>query len=35
MERRLAAIVAADIVGSSRLMAQDEAATYRRGRISA
>lgn len=28
MERRLAAIVAGDIVGYSRLMAEDEAATY-------
>src|ERR687898_2880023 len=28
MERRLAAIVAGDIVGYSRLMADDEAATY-------
>jgi adenylate cyclase len=28
MERRLAAIVAGDIVGYSRLMAEDAAATY-------
>jgi len=29
MERRLAAILAGDVVGYSRMMAQDEAATYR------
>ena len=30
MERRLAAILAADVVGYSRLMEQDEAGTFTR-----
>jgi adenylate cyclase len=30
MEHRLAAIIAADVVGYSRLMEQDEAATFER-----
>ncbi len=30
MERRLAAILAADVVGHSRLMGQDEAGTLKR-----
>ncbi len=30
MKRRLAAILAADVVGYSRLMGQDEAGTLRR-----
>ena len=30
MERRLAAILAADVVGYTRLMGQDEAGTLRR-----
>ena len=33
MERRLAAILAADVVGYSRLMGQEEAATLARFKV--
>ena len=33
MERRLAAILVADVVGYSRLMEQDEAGTFERLRV--
>jgi class 3 adenylate cyclase len=33
MERRLAAILAADVVGYNRLMEQDEADTFERLRV--